>query len=71
MLARSIVRKPKLLILKDPLDQFEEQEALRIMDFLSDPSNPWALVVVSQNPKWIKRCGRIITLDNGKLISEK
>ncbi|WP_340066873.1 peptidase domain-containing ABC transporter [Ascidiimonas aurantiaca] len=71
VLARSIVRKPKLLILKDPLDQFEEQEALRIMDFLSDSSNSWALLVVSQNPKWIKRCGRIITLNNGKLISEK
>ncbi|MBP2830881.1 ATP-binding cassette domain-containing protein [Aquimarina sp. U1-2] len=71
VLARSIVRKPKLLILKDPLDQFDDQEVNRIMDFLTDASSPWALVVVSQNPKWIKRCGRIINVENGKIISEK
>ncbi len=71
VLARSIVRRPKLLILKDPLDQFTEEEAIRIMDFLTDPENGWALVVVSQNPKWTERCGRIITIENGKLINER
>ncbi len=71
VLARSIVRKPRLLILKDPLDQFDSKEATRIMDFLIDVANPWALIVVSQNPNWVKRCGRILTLNAGKLISEK
>ncbi len=71
VLARSIVRRPKLLILKDPLDQFDDLEVNRIMDFITEPSNPWALVVVSQNPKWIKRCGRVIHIENGKIVSEK
>ncbi|PIB30844.1 ABC transporter ATP-binding protein/permease [Maribacter sp. 4U21] len=71
VLARSIVRKPRLLILKDPLDQFDSKEATRIMDFLIDVEHPWALIVVSQNPNWVKRCGRILTLNAGKLISEK
>ncbi|TAI47924.1 peptidase domain-containing ABC transporter [Flagellimonas allohymeniacidonis] len=71
VLARSIVGRPKLLILKDPLDQFTEEEAERIMDFLTNPENGWALVVVSQNPKWTERCGRIITIENGKLINER
>ncbi len=71
VLARSIVSKPKLLVLKDPLDQFGEKEAERIMDFLTEPNNGWALVIVSENPKWIKRCGRIITMENGKLINER
>ncbi len=71
VLARSIVKKPKLLILKDPLDQFDESETIRIMDFLTDDSNPWALVVVSQNEKWIRRCGRIINLADGRIINEK
>ena len=65
------MHKPKLLILKDPLDQFDDAEVTRIMDFLTDPSNPWALVVVSQNQRWIERCGRIINLENGKIVSEK
>jgi len=71
VLARSIVRKPKLLILKDPLDQFDEKEVNRIMDFLTDASNPWALVVVSQNSKWTERCNRIIHIENGKIVNEK
>jgi len=69
VLARSIVRKPKLLILKDPLNQFDELEALRIMEFLIDPQNSWSLIIVSQDPKWLGRCGRIITMDNGKIVS--
>ncbi|MEM6892605.1 MAG: ATP-binding cassette domain-containing protein [Bacteroidota bacterium] len=71
VLARSIVRRPKLLILKDPLDQFNEHEAERIMDFITDPRNGWALVIVSENPKWTERCGRIITIENGRLIDER
>ncbi|WP_340157481.1 ATP-binding cassette domain-containing protein [uncultured Maribacter sp.] len=70
VLARSIVRKPKLLILKDPLDQFNVEEAERILSFLSDPSNGWALLVVSENDKWIKKCSRIITMEKGQIINE-
>ncbi len=71
VLARSIVRRPRLLILKDPLDHFDLKEANRMMNFLSDRKNPWALVVVSQNPKWIKQCTRIITMKDGQIIKEK
>ncbi len=71
VLARSIVRKPKMLILKEPLDQFDQAEAVRIMDFLTDPSNGWSLVVVSQDNSWAQRCKRVITLDQGRIISEK
>jgi len=71
VLARSIVRKPKLLILQEPLDHFDTDEANRIMDFLTLPEHKWALIIVSKNPRWEERCERIITLDKGKLISEK
>ncbi len=54
VLARSIVRKPRLLILKDPLDQFDTEETREIMDFLSGKTRPWALVVISQNDDWKK-----------------
>ncbi len=70
VLARSIVHRPKLLILKDPLDQFSEKEADEIMKFLTDSSNGWALVVVSENPKWVHLCNRTIAIENGRLIKE-
>lgn len=71
VLARSIVNKPRLLILKDPLDQFYKEEIDEIMDFLTDPSNGWALVIVSEHQKWVNYCGRIITMKNGKIVNEK
>ncbi len=68
VLARSILKKPKILLLKDPLEQFEIQEAQRIMEFLTDKSNPWALVVVSYNMEWKTKCTRIINLEEGKIV---
>jgi ABC-type bacteriocin/lantibiotic exporter with double-glycine peptidase domain len=70
VLARSIVRKPQLLILKDPLDHFDPIEANQIMSFLTAEDRPWALVVVSQNFGWKGKCGRIITIENGKIKEE-
>jgi ABC-type bacteriocin/lantibiotic exporter with double-glycine peptidase domain len=69
ILARSILKKPKLLLLKDPLDQFEKQEAQSIMEFLTDKINPWSLVVVSYNLDWKAKCTRVINLERGKIIS--
>ncbi len=70
VLARSIVQKPKLLILKDPLDHFADDEANRIMDFLSSPDNGWALIVVSANLRWADQCTRVITMESGKIINQ-
>tara|TARA_R110002051_G_scaffold234092_1_gene295708 strand:- start:79142 stop:80809 length:1668 start_codon:yes stop_codon:yes gene_type:complete len=69
VLARAIVRKPKLLILKEPLDQLDEMDALKIMDFLIDKTNPWSIIIVSHDPKWLTRCDRILTLEEGKVVS--
>ncbi|MDB2606887.1 ATP-binding cassette domain-containing protein [Zobellia sp.] len=69
VLARSIVHMPKLLLLDDPLDHFDAVEAERIMKFLTNKSNPWALVVISPDKRWEKVCEKIITLNQGKVVS--
>ena len=71
VLARSILKKPKLLLLKDPLEQFENTEAKSIMKFLTDTSNNWSLVVVSYNMDWKENCTRVVNLEDGKLILNK
>ena len=68
VLARAIVDKPRLLILEDPLEHFEEEEAKRIIDFITDSSNPWSLIVVSTNPYWSSFFTQFITLNNGEII---
>lgn len=68
VLARSLVKKPRLLVLRDPLDQFDPKEAERIMEYLTSPERPWMLVVVSNDTGWMGRCGQKITLKGGKII---
>ena len=71
VLARAIIKKPKVLILEDPLDQFNVDESNAIIDFLTDPSHPWALIVVSSNERWKANCKGFITLEKGEIKSRK
>jgi ABC-type bacteriocin/lantibiotic exporter with double-glycine peptidase domain len=68
VLARAIAKKPKLLIIENPLDQFHNDEANKIIDLLADAKQPWSLIVVSNNLSWDKKCNKRITLKNGEII---
>lgn len=68
ILARAIVMKPKILILEDPLDQFEIEEAKQIINFLTDKNRPWTLIVSSINNRWLDKCTNTITLKEGKTV---
>ncbi len=68
ILARAIIKKPKLLILEDSLDQFEAKEVDTIIDYLSNPSHKWALIVVSRNKRFEDVCNKTIELKEGKII---
>ena len=69
VLARAIVKKPKVLILEDPLDQFQQQEAKQIIDYLTHKSHAWSLIVVSNNENWKNKCNKIITLKKGQMLT--
>jgi ABC-type bacteriocin/lantibiotic exporter with double-glycine peptidase domain len=68
ILARAIVTKPKVLILEDPLDQFETDEANGIINFLTDKDRSWTLIVASINERWKNKCIKTITLKEGKTV---
>ncbi len=70
VLARAILKNPKVLILEDALDRFNRAETKAIVDYLSHPNRPWALIVVSFSSVWNGKCTEIITLEQGKIISK-
>lgn len=70
VLARAIVKKPKLLILEEPLDHFYIDEEVKIMNYLTDLSQPWSLIVVSNNNNWKQHCNKHITMKKGKIINK-
>lgn len=71
VLARAVVKQPKLLILENPLDLFDSQEATAIINYLTLPTHSWSLVIVSNNKSWEKKCNKQITLKNGVIINNK
>jgi ABC-type bacteriocin/lantibiotic exporter with double-glycine peptidase domain len=71
ILARSIVNKPKILFFEDPLDKMDEEATTEIIDFITNPSHKWTVLVSSKNNYWEEKCGRIITMQNGKIIADQ
>jgi ABC-type bacteriocin/lantibiotic exporter with double-glycine peptidase domain len=71
ILARAIVKQPKVLILEDPLDQFNEAETQDIISYLTSKERTWSLIVVSSNKSWYSKCTQIITLEKGEVKSIK
>lgn len=71
ILARSIIKKPSVLILNDPLDQLDTGEEDRILDFIFSPENSWSVIVSSKDKKWEKYCDRILNIEKGRLVTHK
>lgn len=67
LLARSIVHKPRILLLEDPTDLMDEKVANEIIDFLTSDKNKWTVIVSSKNPYWRQKCTRKIRMHNGKI----
>ena len=70
LLARSIVNMPKILFYEDPLDKMDEEASKEIVDFLTNSSNQWTIIVSSKNNYWEQKCSRKITLQNGKITAD-
>jgi ABC-type bacteriocin/lantibiotic exporter with double-glycine peptidase domain len=70
ILARSIVNKPKILFFEDPLDKMDEEATIEIIDFITNPLHKWTVIVSSKNNYWEEKCGRKITMQNGKIIAD-
>ena len=69
ILARAIIKEPKIMILEDPLDQFNLSETKKIISYLTDAKRPWGLIVVSSKKSWRTQCNQIITLEKGEIKS--
>ncbi|MBE8723351.1 peptidase domain-containing ABC transporter [Flavobacterium hungaricum] len=70
LLARSIVGKPNILFLEDPVDKMDEITSSKIVDFLLSEENDWTVIVTSKNDIWKNKCSRMITIDDGKIIND-
>lgn len=70
LLARSIIRRPRVLFYEDPTDKIDEQAAREIIDFICAPENSWTVVVSSANPYWQAKTRRHIVMEKGRIIKD-
>lgn len=62
ILARAIVRKPRLLLVDEALDGLETETLERLESALFDAREPRTLVLVTRDPDLIRRCDRVVHL---------
>ena len=67
LLARSIASKPSLLLLESAFDSLDDEDMKKIIDFLTDKSNNWTIVAVSNNIHYAKSCDQVVVLERGAI----
>lgn len=70
LLARSIVNKPNILFLENPINKMDEVTSRKVVDFLLSEENDWTVIVASKNKIWREQSSRMITMDEGKIIND-
>ena len=68
LVARAVVAGPKLLALEEPLGNLTFRDRLRIARYLTDRSQPWTLVSVTEDPLLAAMCDRIVVMKEGRLV---
>lgn len=68
LLARSIIHKPNILFYEEPTDKMDVKVANEIIDFITSEKNKWTVIVSSQNPHWLTKCTREITMQKGTIL---
>ncbi len=63
-LARTILERPRLLLLEDPLNFIDDDEKKRIIDFIMSPKAPWTVIVVSDFYYWKDKADRVINISD-------
>jgi ABC-type bacteriocin/lantibiotic exporter with double-glycine peptidase domain len=68
MIARAMAIRPRILILDEIFDLMEDTpERDVLMQQLLDDENDWTLILTSRSPNVLRRCSRVVRIENGTL----
>ncbi len=67
LLARSVAGKPKLLLLKEPLQHLSFTERESTINFITDKQNGWTLIAATSEAELASKCDRVAVLHQGSI----
>lgn len=70
LIARSIVHRPKLLLIDDSFDNIDETEYREIIDFLLSAENEWTLLMISSDPYVARKMDSILIMKDGSIVNQ-
>ena len=70
LLARSIVGKPKLVIIEDTLEDIDLIHRNKVIDFLTSPENEWSFITISSDPYLLQKVDRVVIMQDGTVSKE-
>ncbi len=70
ILARCLAKDPALLILNDFFADTQKHDRLKLIEMLTDPSNNWTLVVVSNDPMIMSAVDRVVYMEGGEILAD-
>ncbi|RMG24198.1 MAG: ABC transporter ATP-binding protein [Bacteroidetes bacterium] len=70
LLARAVVRAPRLILLEDTLDLLEAHERQRFLSYLLHPSKNWTVLAISNDPEVISLFDRALVMSNGRITAD-
>jgi ABC-type bacteriocin/lantibiotic exporter with double-glycine peptidase domain len=70
ILARCLLKKPRLMILNDFFFTFSKREKMKVVDCLLGQRPSLTLLTFSNDPLIMSVCDRVAILESGKIISE-
>ncbi|MDX2024241.1 MAG: ATP-binding cassette domain-containing protein [Deltaproteobacteria bacterium] len=62
VLARALVVKPRLLLVRETLDTIASHSRTKIIEAILGPKAPWTVLLVSHDPQVIAACSRAVDL---------
>ncbi len=70
ILARCLIKKPKLIILNDFFAVLTKADKLKLLGSLIEEDRTWTLIIISNDPVIMSACEKIILMESGRIKSE-
>jgi ABC-type multidrug transport system fused ATPase/permease subunit len=70
LVAQAVAGRPRLVVVDDYYQNVEPDCRQHLVECLTDPAEPWTLLLVSHDPAYLAACDRVLVLDDGGVLRD-